>query len=147
MSLSYLPALAAFGGSAFGGLTSFAATWLTQRRKDGTRRLAQEKSRRQKLYKQFIEEASKLYADALVHDNSELSALVSMYALIGRMRILSSDAVIEGAETVARMVVDTYFSPNKTFPELRQLMTSHTTDPLKEFSLTCRKELSAIGRG
>jgi hypothetical protein len=60
-----------------------------------------------------------LYADALVHNNSEVSALVNMYALIGRMRILSSDAVIEGAETVARMIVDTYFSPNKTFPELR----------------------------
>src|SRR3984893_6953885 len=147
MNLAFLPAFAAFGGSAFGGLTTFAATWFTQRRKDSARRLSQEKSRRQKLYKQFIQEASKLYADALVHDNSEVSALVNMYALIGRMRILSSDAVIEGAEAVARMIVDTYFATNKTFPELRQLMTSHTTDPLKEFSLTCRKELSAIGRG
>jgi hypothetical protein len=147
MNLAFLPAFAAFGGSAFGGLTTFAATWFTQRRKDSARRLSQEKSRRQKLYKQFIEEASKLCADALVHDNSEVSALVNMYALIGRMRILSSDAVIEGVEAVARMIVDTYFAPNKTFPELRQLMTSHATDPLKEFSLTCRKELSAIGRG
>jgi hypothetical protein len=37
-----------------------------------------EKARRQKLYKQFINEASKLYADALVHDEAELSALVSV---------------------------------------------------------------------
>ena len=95
------------------------------------------------MYKEFIEEASRLYADALVHDNSEISALVSLHALIGRMRILSSDAVIERAEVVAaRMIVDTYFAPNKTFPELRELMASHATDPLKEFSLTCRKELS-----
>ena len=142
MILAYLPAFAAFGGSAFGGLTTFAATLFTQRRKDSTRRRYQEKSRRQKLYKEFIEEASRLYADALVHDNSEISALVSLHALIGRMRILSSDAVIERAEAVARMIVDTYFAPNKTFPELRQLMASHATDPLKEFSLTCRKELS-----
>src|ERR1700732_5026396 len=84
--------------------------------------------------------------DALVHDNSEISVLVSLHALIGRMRILSSDAVIERAEAVARMIVDTYFAPNKTFPELRQLMASHVTDPLKEFSLTCRKKLSALGR-
>jgi len=35
-----------------------------------------EKKRRQKLYKQFINEASKLYAGALVHDEAELSALV-----------------------------------------------------------------------
>jgi hypothetical protein len=89
MDSAYVPALAAFGGSAVGGLTSLVASWVTQRRKDTVRSLAQEKARRQKLYKQFIDEASKLYADALVHDESEVSALVDMYALIGRMRILS----------------------------------------------------------
>ncbi len=144
MDSAYVPALAAFGGSAVGGLTSLAATWLTQRRKDSARRLTQEKTRRQKLYKQFIDEASKLYADALVHDKSEVSALVDMYALIGRMRILSSDAVIAKAEAVARMIIDTYFSPNKTFPELRQLMDNHPMDPLREFSEVCREELAAL---
>jgi hypothetical protein len=144
MSLAYLPALAAFGGSAFGGLTSFAATWFSQRRKDSARRLAQDKNRRQKLYKQFIEEASKLYADALVNSNSEVSKLVSVYALIGQMRILSSDAVIEGAEAVIRMIVDTYFSPNRTFPELRQMLNSHAMDPLRDFSEACRRELSGL---
>src|ERR1700688_5229948 len=82
MILAYLPAFAAFGGSAFGGLTTFAATLFSQRRKDSTRRRSQEKSRRQKLYKELIEEASRLYADALVHDNSEVSALVSLHAKI-----------------------------------------------------------------
>jgi hypothetical protein len=144
MESAYVPALAAFGGSAVGGLTSLLATWVTQRRKDSVRRLAQERSRRQKLYREFIEEASKLYADALVHDKSEVSTLVNMYALIGRMRILSSDAVVEKAETAARMVIDTYFSPNKTFPELRQLMESHAMDPLREFSVVCREELAAL---
>ena len=78
MDSAYVPVLAAFGGSAVGGLTSLVATWVTQRRKDSARRLAQERSRRQKLYKEFIEEASKLYADALVHDKSEVSTLVDM---------------------------------------------------------------------
>jgi hypothetical protein len=59
-----------------------------------------EKARRQKLYKQFIDEASKLYADALVHDKAELSALVSVYALISRMRVVSSCGVIEKADAV-----------------------------------------------
>jgi hypothetical protein len=144
MDSAYVPALAAFGGSAVGGLTSVVATWLTQRRKDSARRLMQEKTRRQKLYKQFIDEASKLYADALVHDNSEVSALVNMYALIGRMRISSSDAVIGKAESVARMIIETYFSPNRTFPELRQLMNSRSMDPLREFGEVCRKELNAL---
>lgn len=147
MDSAYVPVLAAFGGSAVGGLTSLVATWVMQRRKDSMRRLAQEKTRKQKLYKQFIDEASKLYADALVHDQSEVSALVGMYALIGRMRIISSDGVIAKAEAVARMIIDTYFSPNKTFPELRQLMDSHPLDPLREFSEVCRTELIALERG
>ena len=147
MNAGYVPALAAFGGSAIGGLTSLVASWVTQRRKDSVRRLTQEKTRRQKLYKQFIEEASRLYADALVHNNSEISALVNMYALIGRMRILSSDAVIQGAEAVARMIVDAYFAPNKTFTELQQLVNSHATDPLREFSQVCREELNTLKQG
>src|SRR5580692_419421 len=131
MNAAYLPALAALAGSAIGGLTSFASAWLTQHRQDRARRVSQDKARRQKLYKQFIDEASKLYADALVHDGSEVSALVNVYALVSRMRVLSSSAVVEKAEAVVRMIVDTYFAPNRTFPELRDLLKSDSTDPLR----------------
>src|ERR1700682_4692010 len=98
MNPVYLPAVAALAGSAIGGLTSFASAWLTQRHQDRATRLSRGKTRRQKLYRQFIDEASKLYADALVHDQAEIAALVSVYALIGRMRVLSSPAVIAKAE-------------------------------------------------
>ena len=142
MNAAYLSAIAVLAGSTVGGLTSLASAWLTQHRQDRANRLSQDKSRRQKLYKQFIDEASKLYADALVHDQAEVSALVSVYALISRMRVLSSSAVIEAAEAVIRMILDTYFAPNKTFPELRELMDSHSIDPLRAFSEECRAELS-----
>src|ERR1700730_5761038 len=124
MNLAYLTALAALAGSAVGGLTSLASAWLTQHRQDRARRLSQEKARRQKLYKQFIDEASKLYADALAHDEAEVAALVSVYALISQMRVLSNSAVVEAAEAVVRMIVETYFAPNKTFPEVRKLVNS-----------------------
>ena len=97
------------------------------------------------MYGKFIDEASKLYADALVHDKAEAEALVSVYALISRMRVVSSAAVIEKAEAVVRASLDTYFAPNKTFPELRQLMNSQPiSEPLRAFSEECRKELSNI---
>jgi hypothetical protein len=131
-------------GSAIGGLTSLGSAWLTQHRQDRANRLSGEKTRRQKLYKQFIEEASKLYADALVHDKAEVSALVSVYALINRMRVVSNSAVIEKAEAVVRMIVDTYFAPNRTFPEVRGLVNSHALDPLRAFSEVCRAELQAL---
>jgi hypothetical protein len=144
MVSAYLPAVAAFAGSAIGGLTSFASAWLTQRHQDRSKRLSQDKARRQKLYKQFIDEASKLYADALVHSEAEVSALVSVYALVSRMRVLSSSGVVEKAEKVLQMVMDTYFEPNKTFPELRALLKSHPIDPLRAFSEECRTELQVL---
>jgi hypothetical protein len=94
MNPNYVPALAALAGSAIGGLTSVASAWLSQERQDRAARRAQDMSRRQDLYRRFIDEASKLYADALTRDQAEISALVSVYALIGRMRVLSSPAII-----------------------------------------------------
>jgi hypothetical protein len=102
-------------------------------------------SQREELYKNFIEEASRLYADALVNDQSEVSKLVDLYALIARMKILSSDAVIEAAEKAGRLILDTYLSPNRTFVDLPDLM--NEMDPLRDFGEACRRELqSADGR-
>jgi hypothetical protein len=140
---AYLPAVAALAGSAIGGLTSLASAWLTQRHQDRAKQLSQDKGRRQLLYKQFIDEASKLYADALVHDKSDIAALVSIYALIAQMRILSSLAVVGKAEEVVRTIVETYFAPNKTFPEFRELVDSGTIDLLGAFTDECRTDLQA----
>lgn len=144
MIAAYIPAVAALAGSAIGGLTSFATAWFTQYRQARATRLSGEKARRQKLYKKFIDEASKLYADALVHDQAEVSALVSVYALISRMRVVSSSPVIDKAETVVQLIFDTYSTPNKTFSELRALTSSHAVNPLRAFSEECRAELQAL---
>jgi hypothetical protein len=100
----FLPAAAALAGSAIGGLTSLASVWPTQSHQDRAKLLLQDKGRRQSLYKKFINEASKLYADALSNDESDISALVSVCALIGEMRIVSSLAVVErGRWSLARL--------------------------------------------
>ena len=99
----------------------------------------------EELYKNFIEEASRRYADAIVNDRSEVSKLVDLYALIARMKILSSDTVIEAAEKAGRLILDTYLSPNRTFVDLPDLI--NEMDPLRDFSEACRRELqSAHGR-
>jgi hypothetical protein len=66
MNPGYISAFAALAGSLIGGLTTFAAAWVTQRQQANVQWLLQEKTRRQELYQQFIEEASKLYVDALI---------------------------------------------------------------------------------
>jgi hypothetical protein len=102
------------------------------------------KSRRQKLYKEFIEEASRLYADALAHNEAEVFAFVKVYALMSRTRVLSSVDIVEKAEKVVRMIIDTYFTSNKTLPELSGMLNSTAIDPLREFSDSCRNEIQIL---
>src|SRR3954454_24421693 len=100
MNLAYLDALAALAGLVIEGRASVASAWLVQKRHDRAKRPSRDKASRQKLYKQFIDEASNLYADALMHEEAEVSAVFSAYALISQMRVLSSSAVVKEAEAV-----------------------------------------------
>jgi hypothetical protein len=65
----------------------------------------------------------------------------ALYALISRMRILSSPDVISEAEKVARLIVDRYPERNKTFSDVRAMVDKHALDPLRAFSEACREEL------
>jgi hypothetical protein len=89
MNASVISVLAALAGATIGGLTSVLTSWLTQQMQARTQQFARDLGRRQKLYKDFIEEASKSYIDALQHDKADVSSLVGLYAKISRMRVLS----------------------------------------------------------
>jgi hypothetical protein len=142
MNTIYIPAFAAFGGSAFGAISTIVAGWVTRRRRLGERHYARSISKRERLYRSFIEEASRLYADALVNDRSEIPQLVNLYALIGRMRIQSSDQVVQAAERAGRLIIETYLSPNREFVDLPEFM--EEMDPLRGFGEACRRELHSI---
>src|SRR5262252_3031425 len=105
MNAAYFSAFAALAGSVIGGLTTFAAAWVTQRQQANVQWLLQEKTRRQELYQQFIEEASKLYLDALMHDQPAIPPLVNLYALLNKMRVVSTPRLAERADGLVRMVV------------------------------------------
>jgi hypothetical protein len=144
MDAAYVSALAALAGAALGGLTSFASTWVTQQAQARVQRLSHKLARREELYKDFIEEASKLYADSLVHDTPDVSQLIRLYAMINLMRVVSSTTIIEDADKVARMIVNSYLVPNKTFSELRDMVNSGAMDPLRDFSEACREEIQRL---
>jgi hypothetical protein len=60
------------------------------------------------------------------------------------MRVLSRSDVVGSLEAVVQTIVETYFAPNKTFPELRELIGSDAVDPLRIFSEMRRAELQAL---
>ena len=152
MNPAYISALAALAGSIIGGLTSLATSWLTQRSQARAGESTRNRRRRERLYRTFIEEASRLYIDALGHDESEAfeqtAGLVKIYAVVSRMRVLSSPEVIAAAENIMRKIVDTYAAPKKTFSELGEMLHQEhqdTVDPLREFAEACRAEFEELG--
>jgi hypothetical protein len=141
---SIISALAALTGAAVGGLTSGTANWLSQRSQLRAEWIINEKTPRQILYRDFIEEAAKCYIDALQHDQADIPGLVSLYAKLSAMRALSSKAVVQRAEDVARKILDTYLEPAKSFAELREMAVDGTIDFLQNFSAACREEFEEM---
>jgi hypothetical protein len=141
---SIITALAALTGAAVGGLTSGIAAWLNHRSQVRTEWILHEKSRRQSLYREFIEEAAKCYIDALQHDEADIPGLVGLYAKLSSMRALSSKPVFNRADDVVRKILDTYLEPDKSFVELREMVINGTIDLLRGFSDACRDEFEEM---
>src|SRR5262245_28293914 len=145
MDPAVFSAFAALAGSLIGGLTSLTASWLTQHLQFSVQQRAQNRNRREELYESFIEEASRLYADAYEHNEAETSKLVKLYALVSKMRVVSSPAVVESADGVVRAIIQTYLGPNKTFSDVVELLDDDALNPLRAFSNACRAELRVGG--
>ena len=137
----YIAALAALGGAALGGLTSFATSWTTLRTQMKAQRRDTSKSSRQKLYKIFIDNVAKIYGDALIHDKLETTGLIDLHALVSQMRIVSSGPVIETAVNVVKVITETYSQPNKSPEEIEAMISNGSVDILRSFSEACRDEL------
>ena len=142
-----ISALAALTGSIIGGVTALGTSWLTQQVQARTRENAEDRTAREALYSDFIVEASRLFGDAWVNDKPEMSNLIGLYAMVSRMRVRSSSRVIENAEKVAGTIVETYFAPNRSLRELRDMLESESMDPLRGFSEACREELRSLRAG
>ena len=140
MNTSVVTALAALAGAAIGGVMTVFASWLSQHAQARTQWVGHNLVLRQELYKEFVEQSSKLYIHALQNSNADVVALMGLYAELNRMRIVSSAAVVDSADQILKKIADTYLEPNKTFPELRKMRDSGLIDPLRDFSEACREE-------
>jgi hypothetical protein len=138
---AYMSAFAALVGTFVGGITSIATSWMGQQRQTKEQRRLNQKSELHELYKQFIQDASRLYVDALEHDTTEISKLVDIYATLNHMRVVSSPKVIAEADNALRMIIETYAKENATFSGVRHSIGHGFPDPLRAFSEACHEEL------
>src|SRR6267154_557099 len=76
---------------------------------------------------------------ATQHNVSDLQKLLPVYALLSRIRLSSSEQVLQKAEQVVRTIVNTYPQSNLTADQIESRAVNGQ-DPLTAFSDTCRSE-------
>ena len=143
MNPAYISAFAGLAGALIGGLTSFATSWLTQRTQLLSAHREADRAKLEALYSDFLAEAARLFGDALTHQTDDPAALVRLYAMVGRMRLISDRAVIDAAVRVEDTLAETYLAPNRTLRETMEYAHKGGMDFLTEFGEAARKDLAA----
>ena len=143
MNNTYLPVFAALAGSAVGALASVATTWLTLTVQSRTDRDTREMARKEHLYGQFIEEATRLFSDALTHKLEDVSKLVNLYAIVSKLRLFASPLVLSAADDIIQRIIEVYESPQTDLHAVLQGGGKAEFDILRRFSEACRKDLAA----
>jgi hypothetical protein len=136
--------LAALLGAVIGGLLSVLASWLAQRVQSKSQWLVQEIKQRQQLYSEFVEAASCCFADALLENEPDTTSLAKLYGEMGRMRLLSSEAVVVEANRIAHKILDAYADDNRSKVEVRDFLAHETVDLFSDFGNACRAELTRL---
>ena len=146
MNEAVISAVAALTGSALGGLTPIISNYLIQRGLTQRELLTHELVERQNLYAEFIRFGTPLYVSAITKEpqDENLDDLVKLYALVGRIRLYASAPVIEAAQDFVALVTEKYGSAAVTIEDLRSATLKPHVDPLRPFSIQCRKELEEI---
>lgn len=136
-------AVSALVGSAIGAMASVMTSWLTQHSQSRSQRISQEASRRERLFGEFVDQASQAYAHGMVQEGLDDPArLVPLYATINKLRLFATPATVRAAETVLEGVVETYQAPGSGLKEPTADVAAH--DILRAFADSCRGELGGI---
>ena len=144
MEQSIISALSAVLGSLVGGASTITTAWFTQKAQSRRESVNAEIRRRELVYTEFINECAKLAIDAYKRTLESPETLMNAYALMNRIRLTSSDSVVEAAEQTINGIVNQYFGPNLPMEELHKMAVSGRADLLKEFSVSARQELHRL---
>src|SRR5580700_2432708 len=135
-------ALAALAGSLVGAFSSVAATFIGQRLQARWTQLSAELEEREKLYGIFVEEAVHLFADSIQRSKIDPAKIMRLYSKVARIRLTSTDQVLQAAEEVGRRLVEAYERPPDDPAEVfaRYANGQDSFDPLRVFAEACRLE-------
>jgi hypothetical protein len=141
MDAGYVTAIAGLAGALIGSLANVATAWGTHSSELRDKHEGADYARKQKLFSEFIAEASRLYADALTHEKDDATDLVGLYALVAKMRLVAPGPVVTAAEEAMKAILETYLQPNRSLREIRALAQQGELDFLLRFGEECRSHL------
>lgn len=143
MNPAIISALSALAGAAIGGMTSFATSWFTLRAQLRSAQRQAERAKLEAIYNDFIVEASRLLGDSLTDQTEDVTNMMQLYALIGRVRLVSARPVIDAAMRIVNTLVENYLGPNRSLQELLEVAREGGMNLLTDFSEACREDLAA----
>jgi hypothetical protein len=145
MDTTIVTALTGLAGSLLGGSVSVATAWVTQRTSNKRKQFQAEFTRREALYGQFISECSAHALHSYEQSLDKSEKLLSIYALLNRIRLCASDGVLNAAERALIAISEQYFKPNLSVEQMRTLIRDGAkADPLKPFAEASRAELKSM---
>ena len=139
-----VPAVAVVMGAFVAASATVATAWFSQRTLHKRDLFQGEMRKREALYGEFIGECARLLMDAFIHTLDQPDKLLPIYALLNRIRLCGSPAVLVEAEHLLRRITDQYFAANLTVGDLRELAGSGEADPLRALGEACRVELKSM---
>jgi hypothetical protein len=146
MNPAAISALAVLGGSSVGALAPVLSNYVLQRSVTRRDLINHEIAERQQLFSDFITQAARLHAESMTQNVFQLEELTGLYALVSRIRLISSEAVVQAAEDMMKVIIKRYGEENVTLEDLRTAALSSKADPLNRFSTACRRDLRNLSR-
>ena len=145
MNVTILSGMAGMLGSLIGGSATVATAWITQRTVNKRKLVEVEIKDREALYGEFINECSSQALDSFQKTLDRSEKLLPIYALLNRIRVCASDAVLREAQQVVSGITEQYFAPNLSPEDLHSLVREGAkADPLRRFAEACRAELKSM---
>jgi hypothetical protein len=144
MDTGVVSALAGIFGSLSGGSASVATAWIAQNTRNRRESVRAELAKREALYGEFINECSMRVMDSLERNLDKPQTMLSIYALLNRIRLCASDAVLTQAVELVKFIMEQYFAANVSIEEFHERVHNGHVDPLKAFSEACRRELISM---
>ena len=130
---------AVLAGTVLGGLTCGVAFYFMQRRQLRVERSMRDLDRREDVYSRFVDQASEIWQEAFEtpHDPGNL---IYLSALVGRIRLASTQPVLEAAEGVMDFLLEVCQRRPANVSDFINQAPHEFMAPLTVFTAACRAE-------